>query len=98
MGKVWEEMVIILMAPRTYNTSTSATHRRRRRKQQPEDITNGFMFSYDTNNRVTVHMPVDFTDDELLEEFKSNLSDFSEMLNQQRKAEIFPADTFHSTE
>jgi hypothetical protein len=73
-GKMWEDMTIILLNPRTYSISGSALQKRRKRGEP-----SGFQFTYAADSRVTVEMPIDFKDDELLSEFKRNLSIWFEM-------------------
>jgi hypothetical protein len=36
----------------------------------------GYQFSYATNGVVTIHIPIDFTDEELVTELDRNLWDF----------------------
>jgi hypothetical protein len=71
MGKMWENLVIVLKGPREYNTSSSAIRKRTRRLQET-----GYQFSYATNGVVTIHIPIDFTDEELVTELDRNLWDF----------------------
>ena len=69
MGKMWEELTIILTDPRTFNIS-------KRKKKSGES---GFRFTYSADNKVTIHVPIDFQDNELISELKQNLQDFAEL-------------------
>mmetsp|Transcript_15685 Transcript_15685/g.28340 ORF Transcript_15685/g.28340 Transcript_15685/m.28340 type:complete len:421 (-) Transcript_15685:1115-2377(-) len=71
MGKMWENLVIVLKGPREYNTSSSAIRKRTKRLQET-----GYQFSYATTGVVTIHIPIDFTDEELVTELDRNLWDF----------------------
>jgi len=71
MGRMWENLVIILKGPRDYNTSSSAMRKRTKRAQET-----GYQFSYGANGVVTIHIPIDFTDEELVAELDRNLWDF----------------------
>ena len=71
MGRMWENLVIVLKGERDYNTSSSAMRKRTKRAQET-----GFQFSYGTNGVVTIHIPIDFGDEELVAELDRNLWDF----------------------
>ena len=75
MGKMWEDMVIVLTDVRDYGTSASSLHRRRKRNEET-----GFKFSFGADEKVVVHLPIDFRDDELLEELNRNIWDFYSLL------------------
>lgn len=77
MGKMWEDLVIILKDPRGYGTSSSALHRRRKR-----NVDTGFKFTLESNDRVIVHVPIDFRDEELLQELDENIWDFFNLLQE----------------
>ena len=70
MGKMWEELTIVLTDPRSFNMS-------KRKKKSGES---GFRFTYSADNKVTIHIPIDFQDGELISELKQNLQDFAELV------------------
>jgi len=75
MGKMWEELTIVLTDPRSYSTAGTSI-----RKRKTRFLDSGFRFTYSADNTVTVHIPIDFQDDELMVELKQNLSDFAELV------------------
>jgi hypothetical protein len=70
-GNMWENMVLVLTPSREYNVSSSARYRRHRRSLDSE-----FAFTLHPDYSVTIHVPIDFQDDELLQELDRNLWDF----------------------
>ena len=64
-------MKIIISASRPYNISATAM-RKRRQKQ----LETGYRFTIHLDNTVTVQIPVDFRDTELIEELHRNVGDF----------------------
>lgn len=70
-GHMWENMVLVLTPSREYNVSSSARYRRHRRSLDSE-----FAFTLHPDYSVTIHVPIDFQDDELLQELDRNLWDF----------------------
>jgi hypothetical protein len=76
-GRMWEEMTIILTNPRDFGTSGSALNKRRKRGEE-----SGFRFTYCSDNRVTIHVPIDFTDRELLAELDQHLWDWFNMVEE----------------
>lgn len=76
-GRMWEELTIILTNPRDFGTSESALYRRRKRGQE-----SGFQFTYCADNHVTIHVPIDFRDEELLQELDRNLWDWFDMVDE----------------
>jgi hypothetical protein len=76
-GNYWEELVIVLDGQRSYNTSTSALNKRRQKK-----LETGFSFKIHSNNRVTIRIPVDFLEEELVEELDRNVWDFYNWMQQ----------------
>jgi hypothetical protein len=68
---MWENMVLVLTPSREYNVSSSARYRRHRRSLDSE-----FAFTLHPDYSVTIHVPIDFQDDELLQELDRNLWDF----------------------
>jgi hypothetical protein len=75
MGRMWENLVIIINPERDFNTSPSAM--RKRSKQQQET---GYQFSYSANGVVTIHIPIDFEAEELIAELDRNLWDFHNLV------------------
>lgn len=72
---MWDQIIIRLKGAREYNTSSSAMHKRR--LQQAD---NGFAFALDASGTISVEIPLDFRDDELLEEWDRNLWDFYDLM------------------
>jgi hypothetical protein len=70
-GNMWENMVLVLTPSREYNVSSSARYRRHRRSLDSE-----FAFTLHPDYSVTIHVPIDFQDDELLQELDRNVWDF----------------------
>lgn len=70
-GNMWENLVLILTPSREYSTSGSARHRR-----QGHAAEDGFAFTLHPDYSVTIHVPIDFRDDELVQELDRNLWDF----------------------
>jgi hypothetical protein len=70
-GNFWENLVLVLTPSREYNVSSSARYRRHRRSLDSE-----FAFTLHPDYSVTIHVPIDFQDDELLQELDRNLWDF----------------------
>ncbi len=75
-GRMWEDLTIILCKPRTFGTSDSALNKRRKRGQE-----SGFRFTYGADERVTIHVPIDFRDEELLAELNRNLRDWFSIID-----------------
>ncbi|GKY92200.1 hypothetical protein MPSEU_000191200 [Mayamaea pseudoterrestris] len=73
-GRYWETCRIILGAPRGINVSASALHKRKIKSGGGEG--SGFSFTLHTDYSVTMVVPVDFRDDELIQELEANLWDF----------------------
>jgi len=72
---MWEQVTIRLMGERAYNTSSSALYKRRQQKAE-----NGFSFTLHADGKVSVEIPLDFGDEELLLEWERNLWDFYELM------------------
>lgn len=70
MGRMWDNLTLILTPPRD-NPSSSAVRKRKKR-----GIESGFKFSYGADGKVTVYCPIDFRDEELIEELTRNVWDF----------------------
>ena len=82
LGRLWESTVIVLTAARDYNTSPSALYRRRKRKVKKGDImaNDGFAFTLHHDNSVTIHIPVDFRDEEIISQLKRHTSDYHSLI------------------
>eukprot|EP00934_Nitzschia_sp_Nitz4_P008636 Nitzschia sp. Nitz4//scaffold79_size90958//20183//21340//NITZ4_005013-RA/size90958-processed-gene-0.5-mRNA-1//1//CDS//3329558213//8626//frame0 len=76
-GQYWEEVQIVVTESRPYNTSSSALRKRRQRH-----LETGYRFTIHHDNSVTVQIPVDFREDELVQELYRNVSDFYEWTHQ----------------
>lgn len=74
-GNMWETMVLVLTPSRDFNASASARYRRRGRNEE-----NGFSFTLHPDYSVTIHVPIDFQDDELVQELDRNLWDFYNLI------------------
>ena len=72
-GKYWEELQLVVTESRPYNTSSSAMRKRRQRHMET-----GYRFTIHHDNSVTVQIPIDFRNDELIQELRRNVSDFHE--------------------
>jgi hypothetical protein len=90
MGRMWENTTIILTPARSYNTSASALYRRRKRKTKGDVMANdGFKIAIHANDSVTIHIPVDFRDEELKAHLKRHVNDYESMLELGME-DIFP--------
>jgi hypothetical protein len=72
-GAMWESSRIVLTEPRTYNISGSSTRKRRSSNSAAES---GYSFTLHPDLSVTITIPIDFHDDELIDELDSNVWDF----------------------
>jgi hypothetical protein len=72
-GAMWESSRIILTDPRPYNTSQTALHKR---KASHLAEPSGFSFTLHPDHSVTITIPIDFHDEELIEELDQNVWDF----------------------
>lgn len=77
-GKYWEELSLIITEARPYNTSSSAMRKRRLR-----NLETGYSFTIHHDNSVTVRIPVDFQNDELIQELYRNVGDFYQWTQQE---------------
>ena len=78
-GKYWEEQTTLLVGePRPYNTSPSALRklRTRKKKNRHQHFETGYSFVVHHDNTVTVTIPIDFDNHELLQELLRNMEDF----------------------
>ena len=84
-GRYWEEQTTLMVGePRPYNTSPSALRKLRKktqkqlRHQQPNHFgfETGYSFAIHHDNKVTVTIPIDFDNHELLQELLRNMEDF----------------------
>jgi hypothetical protein len=76
-GGYWESLQILVTESRPYNTSSSAMRKRRQRH-----LETGYRFTIHHDNAVTVQIPVDFRNDELIQELRRNVRDFYEWTQQ----------------
>ena len=72
----WSRCTMILTKPRPYNTSSSAIYKRIQRG----DGDNGFRVTFHADKRITMTIPSDFRDDELVDEFKRNIWEFEQFI------------------
>lgn len=78
MGRMWENSVIILTPVRRgIDSKTGLPFSRIKRIKQGRE--SGFKFSYNADESVTIYVPIDFKDDELVNELKRHLRDFYSM-------------------
>ena len=81
MGRMWENTVLILTPSRYYNTSPSALYRRGKRNTHGDAMAkNGFKIALHANDSVTIYIPVDFRDDELIAHLKRHVNDYESLL------------------
>jgi hypothetical protein len=73
-GTFWEDQTTwIVTEARPYNTSSSAMRKRRQRHMET-----GYSFTIHHDNTVTMMVPIDFANDELVQELRRNIIDFVE--------------------
>jgi hypothetical protein len=78
-GKYWEDqLTMVVTESRPYNTSSSAMRKRRQRNMET-----GYSFTIHHDNQVTVTIPIDFSNAELLQELTRNIMDFVEWTSNQ---------------
>ena len=78
MGKMWENVFIVLTPERTKGTGqTGAPFSRRKRLREGRE--SGFKFAYHDEGKLSVHVPIDFLDDELIGELNRHLDDFYDL-------------------
>jgi hypothetical protein len=91
-GAMWETCRIVLTPSRPYNVSSSALHRRQRRQTESslnDSTVPGFSFTLHPDWTVTIHIPIDFRDDELVQELDRNVWDFYNLLGDGTE-DLFP--------
>jgi hypothetical protein len=88
-GKYWEELRLVVTQARPYNTSSSAM-----RKRRQKNLETGYRFTIHHDNSVTVSIPVDFQNDELIQELYRNVGDFCEWTQQETGMESIFVDGF----
>jgi hypothetical protein len=81
-GKLWESRCRILLCPARRNNSASALHRRKE---------GGFLFTVHPNMTLTIHIPVDFRDEEFYKEIDNNIWHFYDLFEEDGMAELFPS-------
>ena len=93
LGKMWDSTVMVLTPARSYNTSRSALFKRRKRQTKGDVMVNdGFSFALHHDNSVTIHIPVDFRDEELLSQLKRHVKDYLSLIDLGLEG-IFPRTT-----
>lgn len=86
-GRLWETSCrFVLSPPRDYSTSTSSLYRRRRL-----GLDTGFSFVLHPYQTMSVQVPIDFADDELVRELDHNMWDFYNLVTADDDLhELFP--------
>lgn len=80
MSRIWENSLIVLTPARqSYQVGKRGLPYSRLRRLK-EGRESGFKFSYNSDDTVTIKVPIDFLDDELIYELKRHLSDFYSVL------------------
>ena len=89
MGKMWQEIFIVLTPERTKGSGkTGEPYSRRKRLREGQE--SGFKFAYHDEGKVSIHVPIDFLDDEVIGEFKRNLNDFYDLCVGDVMEQYFP--------
>lgn len=83
-GHMWESCRVVLTPARDYNASGTALHKRRRK-----GAATGYSFTLHPDTSVTIHIPIDFQDVELIEELDQNVWDFYDFVSDELE-ELFP--------
>ena len=82
LGRMWDMTTFVLTAPRDYNTSPSALYRRRKRKSGGDVMVNdGFAYALHADDSITIHIPVDFRDEELMAQLKRHVKDYQSLMD-----------------
>eukprot|EP00536_Pseudo-nitzschia_multiseries_P006381 jgi/Psemu1/286431/fgenesh1_pg.134_\ len=72
-GRYWEEQTTLLVAePRPFHNPSS----KRRKNKKNQHVETGYSFTVHHDNKVTVTIPADFENNELLQELLRNMADF----------------------
>ena len=77
-GRLWEKCNFVLAPSRQFNTSASALYKRRVRMGGDQT---GYSFTLHPDFSVTIHIPIDFRDDELIQELDRNLWDIYDLID-----------------
>ena len=86
-GAFWESSChFVLTAARGYNLGSTAL--RKRSLRQGGDT--GYSFTVHPDNTVTIRVPIDFGDDELIQELDRNVWDFYDLMGGAGFEELFP--------
>lgn len=80
MSRIWENTLIVLTPARKSHKEGKKGLPYSRLRRLKEGRESGFKFSYNSNDTVTIFIPIDFLDDEILGELKRHLSDFYSIL------------------
>ena len=88
---MWESCRIVLTQSRPFNVSPSALHKRRtaRNGAAAAAEATGFSFTLHPDFSVTIHVPIDFRDDELIQELDRNVWDFYNFIDDDGMDELF---------
>ncbi|CAB9529412.1 expressed unknown protein [Seminavis robusta] len=82
LGRMWESTVITLMPARSFNTAATALYKRRKRQTKGDVMANdGFAIALHHDNSVTIHIPVDFRDEELLSHLRRHVKDYASLMS-----------------
>ena len=86
-GKLWESSCRLVLAPaREFSTSSSSLYKRRRL-----GLETGFSFILHPNQTMSIQVPIDFGDDELIRELENNIWDFYNLITADDDLEeLFP--------
>jgi hypothetical protein len=80
MSRIWENTLIVLTPARKSHKEGKRGLPYSRLRRLKEGRESGFKFSYNSNDSITIFIPIDFMDDEILGELKRHLSDFYSIL------------------
>jgi len=90
MGKIWESLFIVLTPERAKGRGEKGAPFSRRKRLR-EGRESGFKFAFHDTNKLTVYVPIDFLDDELIGELKTHLGDFYDLCVGDVLAQFLPA-------
>ncbi|GAX28471.1 hypothetical protein FisN_4Hh338 [Fistulifera solaris] len=76
-GRLWEKCAIVLKPARNFNTSPSALHKRRLKQEET-----GFAFTLHPDFSVTIEIPLDFGDEEVIRELERNVWDMYDLIQE----------------
>ncbi|GAX19361.1 hypothetical protein FisN_4Lh338 [Fistulifera solaris] len=76
-GRLWEKCAIVLTPTRNFNTSPSALHKRRLKQEET-----GFAFTLHPDFSITIEIPLDFGDEEVIRELERNVWDMYDLIQE----------------